>query len=78
LFIGHRNLLTKFMHPAMDVGILLRIIIADGLNNLNRFLSGGSIIEIDKGFTVHLLAKNRKILSYLLNAYVLDRVQTLL
>jgi hypothetical protein len=53
------------MHTAMDVAVVMPIILTDGINDLPRFLGGGSIIQIDQGLLVNLLVQDGKISSYL-------------
>ena len=66
-FAGHlelfRGLLAQEMHAAMDVAVYAFIIIRQSLNNRQRLLRGGGVIEIDQRFVVNRLFQYGKIVS---------------
>jgi len=49
------------VNTPVDVAVLLFIISNQCLDNLQWFLGGGSIVEVNQRFTMHLLLQDRKI-----------------
>src|SRR5579871_1152822 len=49
------------MHPAMDVGVVLVIVVDNGIDHHFRLLRGGGIVEIDQWLSMHLLVQDRKL-----------------
>src|SRR5215470_9856155 len=55
------------MHTTMDVGIIMPIVVFDGLNHSQRLLRGGRVIEINQLFPVNALVKGRKVTAHFLD-----------
>ena len=49
------------VYAAMDVGVIVLIVVRNGVNHSARFLRGGCVIQINQRLAVNLLGKNREI-----------------
>ena len=58
-----RGSLAERMHAAVHVGIVLEVVIADGVNDGSGFLSRGGVVEVHQRLPVDLLAQDRKVLA---------------
>src|SRR5215472_13322087 len=67
LFIMLRGAFGKRVHAAMDVGVIVAIIMFDGLDHGQRLLRGGRVIQVDQRLAVNALVKNRKVATDLLD-----------
>ena len=54
-FIGVRCLLAQIVNPPVDVCILRRVILLEGINHGLWLLGGGGIVEVNQGFPVDFL-----------------------
>ena len=64
VFVGFGRLLAQIMHTSVDVTVLVQVIVALALNDAQRFLRGGGIVQINQRLTVNLLVQYRKGISY--------------
>ena len=55
VFVCLGRFLAQIMHTSVDVAVLVQIIVALALNDAQRFLRGGGIVEIDQRLSVNLL-----------------------
>ena len=76
VFVSLGGLLAQVMHATMDVAILVQIIVALTLDDVQRFLRSGGIVEIDQGLAVDLLVEAGELGSYLVNIQVVTFVET--
>ena len=67
MFVGLGRLLAQVMHSTVDVAVLVQVIVALTLDDAQRLLSGGGIVEIDQGLAINLLVKDRELVSYFVN-----------
>ena len=49
------------MNAAMNIGILVAVCLAYGINDALRLLGSGCIVQIDKRFAVNLTSQNGEI-----------------
>ncbi len=46
------------VHPAMNVGVQMFVVMRDGVENHARLLRSGRVVEIDEGLAVHKLGED--------------------
>ena len=61
LLVSIGSFLGKCMYTPVNIAVIVGVVVGDGVNDLLRLLSGGSIIEIDEILAVDLPLQNRKI-----------------
>ena len=49
------------MYSTVDVAVLVQVIVALALNDAQRFLRGGGIVEIHQRMSVNLAVEDRKL-----------------
>ena len=76
VFVGLSRLLAQIMYPTMDVAILVQVIFTLALNDTQRLLRGGSIVEIHQRLAVDLLVKDRELVPYCVDIHIVKYVKT--
>ena len=61
-FVGLGRARTEFVQAAVDIGVLVFVIIPQGVEHLSRLLGGRRVVEIDEGMIVRPLQQDRKII----------------
>ena len=59
--VGHRRTFRQQVHAAMDVGVVIAVAVADGVDHRLRFLHRGGIVQVHQRLAMHPLAQDRKI-----------------
>ena len=59
-----RRLLADRVDAAMDVGVVLAVVVGDGIDDDARLLAGRRRVEVDEAVAVHLLVEDREILAH--------------
>ena len=59
--VGLGGAAAQFVDAAMDVGVVVLVKAAQGVNDGAGLLRGGGVVQIDQRMAVDLLVKNRKI-----------------
>jgi hypothetical protein len=67
LLISVGRLLRKRMDPTVNIGILISIIMHQGIDYLLGFLARGRIVKINQRLIVHLSEQDGEIGSYFVN-----------
>ena len=57
------------MHPSVNICIIVKVDITDGINNALRFLGSGSVVEIDQLPVINLFIQQGKISPYFGNLF---------
>ncbi len=63
LLVSAGGTLTQQMDGTMNVGVVVAVVVLQGVEYRLRLLRGGRVVEIDEWLTVNLLAEDRKILA---------------
>ena len=58
------GLLGEVVHTTMHVGIHIEVLIAHGVEHIQRLLCGGRIVEIHQRLLIYLPRKNREVFAY--------------
>ena len=62
-FVSFGRARTQLVQAAMDIRVVVFVIMPQRIGHRPRLLRRGRIIEIDKGFSLHAFAQDRKILA---------------
>ncbi len=65
-FVGRCGFLREAVHPAVDVGVVLLIVLVQGFENPPRLLGGRSVVQVDKVFAAHLAPQDRELRAHFL------------
>ena len=52
---------AQFVDAAMDIGVVVLVVMAQGVEHRARLLRGGGVVEIDQRLAVNLLVEDREI-----------------
>ena len=69
VFVGFGRLLAQIMHPAVDVAVLVQVIVPLSVDDAQRLLRGGSIVEIDQRLAINLLVENGDLGAYFVDVH---------
>ena len=58
---GGGGAIAQFVNAAMDIGVVVLVVMAQGIEHRARLLRGGGVVEVDQGLAVHLLIEDRKV-----------------
>ena len=53
--------LAQGVHAAVHVGIVVQVVVADGVDNRPGLLRGGRVVQVDQGFAVDQLIQDREV-----------------
>ena len=59
----------QMVRPAVDVGVEVEVIVVQGIDDRERLLRGGRIVEVDERVAMHLPVKYRELLTYVVNVH---------
>lgn len=76
MFVSLGRLLAQIMHSTVNVAVLVQVIVTLTLNDTQRFLRSGGIVEINQGLTIDLLVKDGELLSYFVDVHFIAFAET--
>jgi hypothetical protein len=64
------------MHPTVNVAVLVEVIVTLTLDDAQRLLRGGGIVEIDQRLAIDLLVKDGELRPYFVDVHFIAFVET--
>ena len=59
--VGRRRALAQGVHAAVDVGVVLLVVVAEGVDDRARLLARRAAVEVGEGVSLDLLVESRKV-----------------
>ena len=63
VLVGVGRTRTQFVQAAMHIGVVVLVVMPEGIDHRTRLLRGGRVVEIDQGLAVYRFAQDREILT---------------
>ena len=60
-FVGAGGAIAQFVNAAVDIGVVVLVVAADGIEDGARLLRGGGVVEVDERMAVDLLIEDREV-----------------
>ena len=68
-FVGGTGAVTQLVDAAMHIGVVMLVIVQQGIDHLPGFLGRGRVVEIDEVVPIHLLVENGEIPAQVLKVW---------
>ena len=76
VFVSLGRLLAQIMHPSVDVAVLMQVVVSLAVDDTQRLLRGGRIVEIHQRLVVDLLVKDGELVPYCVDIHIVKYVET--